>query len=83
MEFSLKIHKGEQNETKKHIQFVEGNGQEVKFWTNLWNHSTSLAKKFRILFNISARKNATIAEVYHKEQGNICWNLTFQRGIKD
>ena len=59
-------------------KLIVGNGNSTSFWKDTWLCDTSLQEKFPLLFDISTKQNASVAEI--AQQG---WRLVFRRWLNE
>jgi hypothetical protein len=59
--------------------FTEGNGQDTRFWEDVWLGNKSLAEKYPSLFKIVQRKQVSVANMLNKKR----LNITFRRTLSD
>ena len=60
-----------------------GNGDRVKFWSNVWCGESTLKGDFPDLFSIAANKEADVADYLMIRNGNIHWEVTFEQNLQD
>ena len=65
------------------VSFSVGNGEMVKFWSDLWCGDSSLKEAFSALFSIAANKEAVVAEYMQISHGNLHWEVKFVRNLQD
>jgi hypothetical protein len=65
------------------ISFLVGNGDRVKFWSNVWCGESTLKGAFPNLFSIAADKEAAVADYLMIRNGNIHWEVTFEQNLQD
>lgn len=66
-------------QTSQFTRLEVGNGEKIKFWTDLWIGDACLKDKFPTLFNCSSKKDGSIAE-FHSNTG---WQPSFRRNLND
>ncbi|KAM7479086.1 hypothetical protein LguiA_027299 [Lonicera macranthoides] len=68
----------------KFTRLKVGNGEQIKFWTDLCVRNESLASLFSRLHRLSNYPDSTIASCLSREVGSaVNWNLTFRRNFND
>jgi hypothetical protein len=65
------------------ISFSVGNGARVQFWSDVWCGDSTLKGAFPDLFSIAADKEAAVADYLMIRNGNIHWEVTFERNLQD
>ena len=65
------------------VSFSVGNGERVKFWSDLWCGDSSLKEAFPALFSIASNKVAAVADYMQIRHGNLHWEVTFVRNLQD
>ena len=51
------------NEFLERGEFILGNGEQIRFWEDVWLGQISLANEYPNLYNITLIKNATVSDV--------------------
>ncbi|RVW39954.1 putative mitochondrial protein [Vitis vinifera] len=63
--------------------FKVGNGNTIRFWTDVWCSETTLSNCFPHLFAMAVQRNATVEEMWDQNSGHENWNLNFLRDFND
>jgi hypothetical protein len=62
------------------VKRIVGNGASTKFWLDSWIGNLVLKDHFPRLFSITSQKDATIASVWRRGEGN-SWNFNWRRRL--
>jgi hypothetical protein len=53
--------------------FTVKNGEQIRFWEDIWLGGMSLRRHYPNLFNIARHKQITVAEVFSSSPINLSW----------
>ncbi|KAK1281445.1 hypothetical protein QJS04_geneDACA014233 [Acorus gramineus] len=70
-------------EIKESLQFVPGNGVEIRFWKDAWLNGSSPASLFPNLFRVAIDEDDLIRDSFMCEVNSIIWMPRLRRNLSD
>ena len=67
----------------QNTSFSLGNGRRLGFWKDSWCGEIALCNTFPTLFNLAARKEAKVADVWDSSREERGWSPVFLRSFND
>ena len=58
-----------------------GEGNEVRFWKDIWVEGSQLKEGFSKLFHLSVQKNVVVSNMGHWENDVWKWNFRWRREL--
>ena len=66
-----------------HISFQVGDGCHIRFWYDLWCGDQPLRDRFPVLFCLSRKSEAMVADHLQFHGSNHIWDVEFSRAVQD
>ena len=67
----------------KWIHFQVGNGDKVKFWTNIWRGEVVFKDRFPQLYRLALDQDANVANYLVRGIGGFFWDIRLRRYLQD